>query len=195
MLSVYPKQNTGWKPLTLELRATSMREHMPCRSNVDCECAGWPVSPIEHAQLCGRGQGLKRSGGSEHWPSGPWGGWFPHWVSLFLANNRDLIWLGWGGGEGVSKASVTPLLHSHRFPLCSLKGVISLFNASLCNCSGQLRSRDTSLTRSEEENNFIGVLVSRTLESLHWICLTFDFLVVNCRSVYFATTLICSTVI
>lgn len=43
-----------------------MCEHMPCRSNVDCECAGWPASPIEHAQLRRRGQGLKRSGGSEH---------------------------------------------------------------------------------------------------------------------------------
>lgn len=73
------------------------------------------LSRLEHAQPCQRGQGLEGSGGSERWPSGPWGGWFPLWLSLFPANNWDLIW------EEISKAPVTPLLRPDRFPSLALK--------------------------------------------------------------------------
>lgn len=142
-----------------------MCERMPCRSYVDCECAGWPASPIEHARLCRKGQGLKRSGGSEHWPSGPWGGWFPHWVSLFLANNRDLIWLGWGGGEGVSKASMTPLLHSHRFPAAALR---ESSHCSMLLCAKAMSSCDlaTHLLYLDRVKQRIILLVSETSKGL-----------------------------
>lgn len=39
-----------------------------------------------------------------------WGGWFPHWLPLFMANNWDLIW------EEISKAPATSALRSDGLP-------------------------------------------------------------------------------
>ena len=64
--------------------------------------AGWPVSPRARAALSAR----TRAGGVRGlWMLTIWplGGWFPHWLPLFPANNWDLIW------EEISKAPVTPL--------------------------------------------------------------------------------------
>lgn len=83
-------------------------------SSVDCEFAGWPVSPAARVALSARA----RAGGVSGlwtltiWPSG---GWFPHWLPLFPVNNWDLIC------EEISKAPVTPLLHSDRFLALALK--------------------------------------------------------------------------
>lgn len=70
---------------------------------------GGPVSPAEHTQAVterARAGGVRGLRTLTIWPLG---GWFPHWLPLFLANNRDLIW------EEISKGPVTPLLCSDRF--------------------------------------------------------------------------------
>lgn len=59
----------------------------------------------------------------------PLGGWFPHWLPLFLANNWDLIWLGWGVKTDPCD---TPAAIA-QVCLLSLKGVISL---SVLLCEG-----------------------------------------------------------
>lgn len=89
-------------------------ERTLCTSSVDWESAGWPVSPRARAALSERA----RAGGVRGlWTLTIWplGGWFPHWLPLFPANNWDLIW------EEISKALVTPLLRSDRFPSLVLK--------------------------------------------------------------------------
>lgn len=71
----------------------------------------------------------------------------------------------WGGGEGVSKASVTPLLHSHRFPSAALKES-SLYSMLLCEKAiGQLCSSNMSLIFrwSKTESSIDGVQTSRRL--------------------------------
>lgn len=83
-------------------------------SSLDRELAGWPILPGARAALSERA----RAGGVRgFWTLTIWplGGWFPHWLPLFPANNWDLIW------EEISKAPVTPLLCSDRFPSLALK--------------------------------------------------------------------------
>lgn len=74
------------------------------------------LSCLKHAQPCRRGQGLEGSGGSERWPSGPWGAGFLTSCLCSPVNNWDLIW------EEISKAPVTPAFG--QVSLLSLKGDI-----------------------------------------------------------------------
>lgn len=72
------------------------------------------LSRPEHAQpLSDRPRG--RRGQGELWTLTIWssgggaGGWFPHWLPLFVANNWDLIW------KEISKAPATSALRADGF--------------------------------------------------------------------------------
>lgn len=111
-LNILWKITIRWRETWLWVRQV-VQYHMRLCS-VGCEFAGWPVLPGARAALSERA----RAGGVMGlWTLTIWplGGWFPHWLSLFPANNWDLIW------EEISKAPVTPLLRSDRFLSLALK--------------------------------------------------------------------------
>lgn len=86
-------------------------EYTLCTNSVDCEFAGWPGTRAALSERA-RAGGVRGLWALTIWPLG---GWFPHWLSLFLANNWDLIW------EEISKTPMTQLLRSNRFPSLVLK--------------------------------------------------------------------------
>lgn len=95
---------------TGSLASNGYTAHM---KTADCDYAGWP----EHAQpLSDRARAGGGSGGAlnaDHLAPGG-GGWFSHWLSLFMANNWDLIC------EEISKAPTTSALGTDRFPSLEL---------------------------------------------------------------------------
>lgn len=74
-------------------------------------------------------------------------------LGVFVSGKQsglNLVGVGWAGvvwcvGEGVSKASMTPLLHSHRFPSAALKESSPCSMLLCAKAAGQSWSSNTSV--------------------------------------------------
>lgn len=107
----------------------------------------------------------------------PLGGWFPHWLPLFLANNWDLIW----PGGGVNKTPVTPLLQLHRTASWALKES-SLWSVLLCEGWGPATRPFFFFTLETLDGHWDDCqLAVRRKKLVLQICQTFSYLPVHGR--------------